>query len=206
MQSFKTIMKVQSLSRTNFKGYSNVISLINAPIDDKSISYIAMKLDNNGEKDLDKYIEIQKMQNQYKGSADDILSFAYSYNKRTGLDMFYFQGKPMFFGSELLYLEENFVPRAISKKDYKNIETIHMKIYTMLASITKRMRFDKFNNEDKNFKIVIQKLFDTLVNITRSERDAFYLLRAGCMKVNKFQNVAGGFNKAIVQTMGHFFL
>ena len=124
-------MKVQSLSRTNFKGYSNVISLINAPIDDKSISYIAMKLDNNGEKDLDKYIEIQKMQNQYKGSADDILSFAYSYNKRTGLDMFYFQGKPMFFGSELLYLEENFVPRAISKKDYK---TASQKISSSIAT------------------------------------------------------------------------
>ena len=88
-------MKVQNLSGTNFKGYSNIISLINAPIADKSISYIAMKLDNNEKKDLDKYIEIQKMKNQYNGSSDDILTFAYSYNKRNGLDMFYFQGKPI---------------------------------------------------------------------------------------------------------------
>lgn len=199
-------MKVQNLSGTNFKGYSNIISLINAPIDDKSISYLAMKLDNDGERDLDKYIEIQKMKNQYNGSSDDILTFAYSYNKRNGLDMFYFQGKPIFWGNELLYLEENFVPRALSHKDYKKIETIHMKMYTLLASITKRMMYDKFNNEDRNFKFVIQKVFDNLVNVTKDEQSAFDLLRAGCMKINKFQSVASGFNKAIVQTMGHFFL
>ena len=55
------IMKIQNIyTNQNFKGYENVISYNTTDSHSNNFSYMAMKLNDEGEKDLTKWHEIQK--------------------------------------------------------------------------------------------------------------------------------------------------
>lgn len=194
----------------NFKGYSNVISVEKVPLGNIETSYLAFKLDDNGEKDLSKLREIRKLQRypeNYKN--DDILTLIYVTDYKT--DEIYFSENRMCWGEQLNIVRDEYVPQFINSEEYERIESAHIKAYSLLASLTKRMKYDKFENEDSNIKRVIETIYRNLQLIGGKnyrifgQKAAFELTSLGCLKQFKFQSLASKFNKKIAQTMIEFF-
>ena len=114
------------MNNVSFKGYTNVISAQNLPLGDKYISYLAMKLDDNGEKDLTKLREIRKTQGYPDGLPnDDILTFIHVDDPYA--ESIYFSEKGMCWGEHLKIVREDFVPKILSEKKYNMIEATHLK-------------------------------------------------------------------------------
>lgn len=200
-------MNIQKIQNIGFKGFTNIIALHNAPIDDKYISFISAKLDNNGNADLDWLQDICKMKNLQAESNDnkDVLTLVYTYDTTKNKDSLYFQDKLLYWGDELREFSEKQTNKMMSDEDYKSIQKFHMKAYTFLANITERMSYSEFNNEDEKMARVIRNLYSSLFKAVKCEQGAFYLLRAGCMKINHFKKVSGDFHKVIIDTMEKFF-
>ena len=194
----------------SFKGYSNIVSAQKVNIGPLETSYIAFKLDDNGEKDLSKLREIRKLQKypaNYKN--DDILTLIHVTDKK--YEDLYFSENLMCWGEQLKVVKDAYVPHPVKKEEFKIIEQAHLKAYTLLASLTKRMAQDKFENEDADIKRVIQTLYKNLQIIGRKDlrvfdRDeAFELTSVGCLKISKYQSLAAKFNKKIASTMIAYF-
>ena len=194
----------------SFKGYSNIVSAQKINIGALETSYIALKLDDNGEKDLSKLREIRKLQKypaNYKN--DDILTLIHVTDKK--YEELYFSENLMCWGEQLKVLKDEYVPQFVKKEEFKKIEQAHMKAYTLLAGLTKRMSQDKFENEDGDIKRVIQTLYRNLQLIGSKDlrifnkAEAFELTSAGCLKLSKFQSLAAKFNKKIASTMTAYF-
>ena len=111
----------------------------------------------------------------------------------------------------MLYTREKFVPRFFNQKKFKEIENIHLKIYTFLADLTKRLSYEKFENENSNVKEVIKTVYKNLQNINKvgflffDQREAFNLTSIGALKQDSFQKMARSLNRKIVETMTEFF-
>ena len=199
-------MKTSINSNLNFNGFSNIVALSRSQVGNKYISYISAKLDNKGEPDLDRYQKIREQQGLLANKeTDNVATFVYVLDKDQNKETLYFHEKPMFWGDELKALGEEYVPKLMSAENYKNEENIHMKVYTLLASLTKRMSNMKFNNEDASLKDVLERLYKSLNHIISDQREAMDLLRCGCLKLDPFQYLASDFNRAVVHTMKQFF-
>ena len=198
------------INNINFKGYSNIISANRVYLSGLETSYIAMKLDDIGENDLSKYKQIRSLQGYPEGlKNEDILTFFHMTDGRN--ENLYFGNKAMCWGDQLLTIRDEYIPKFVSKGKYKNIEDLHLKIYTFLANITKRLANDKFENEDNDMKRVVETVYNNLKNLKIGNyliyepTEAFELTSVGCLKKSKFQPLARAFNKKIVETMTHFF-
>ena len=198
------------MQNVSFKGYSNIISAFKVPVGVLKTSYIAMKLDDTDEPDLTKLREIRKIQGYPDNLPnEDILTVIHISDERN--EALYFGGKLMFWGEHLNEICDKYVPEFMSEPRYKKLEKVHMKAYTLLASLTKRMTVDKFENEDSDIKRVISVLNQNLSNLKHKayyifdDRDAFELTSVGCLKTFKFQPIAKKFNKKIASTMAAFF-
>lgn len=195
----------------SFKGYTNIVSAQNIPWGNSKVSYIAAKLDDNGEKDLTQFREIRKLQGYPEGlQNDDIVTIIHVADPRS--ETFYYSSKPMCWGEQLKIVEKEYIPQLLSKIQFKHLEKAHLKAYTLLASLTKRMYDDKFENEDSDIKRVIQTLYNNFCSIREratyplfSDSEAFELTSVGCLKKTKFQPLARIFNKKIAQTMTEYF-
>lgn len=199
------------MHKISFKGYTNIVSAQNIPWGNTNISYIAAKLDDNNEKDLLTFREIRKLQGYPEGLAnDDIITIVHVSEPKT--DTFYYSGKAMCWGEQLKIVEEEYIPQLLSRNQFKLLEKAHLKAYTLLASLTKRMSYDKFENENSDIKRVVQTLYNDFRAIKEratyrlfSDADAFELTSAGCLKKTKFQPLAAKFNEIIMQTMTAYF-
>ena len=198
------------MNNISFKGYSNIVSAQKVNIGALETSYIAFKLDDNGEKDLSKLREIRKLQKyppDYKN--DDILTLIHVTDKK--YEELYFSENLMCWGEQLKVLKDEYVPQHFKNVEFKKIEQAHLKAYTLLASLTKRMAQDKFENEDVDIKRVIQTLYKNLQVIGSKDfrifdkEEAFELTSVGCLKISKFQSLAAKFNKKIASTMIAYF-
>lgn len=199
------------INNINFKGYSNIISAYNIPVNGLYTTYIAMKLDNEGgHNDLDQYKSIRKLMGYPEGiENEDILTFTHITNN-INEDLFC-GNKGICTGEQLKHAKDKFVPIVFNKEQYTDLEKIHLKLYTFLADITKRMANDKFENEDENIKRVIQTIFSNMQKIHKGgfllfdKKEAFDLTSIGCLKQFKFQKIAWKFNRKIAETMTEFF-
>lgn len=154
------------INNINFRGYSNILSANRIHLGGLETSYIAMKLDDIGEKDLSTYKQIRKMQGYPDAlQNEDILTLIHLTDGRS--EDIFFGNKGMCWGDQLLTVRNEYIPKFLSKEKYKKIEEIHLKAYTLLASLTKRMAYDKFENEDKNMKRVVDTLFNNLQSIKK---------------------------------------
>lgn len=200
------------MNNVSFKGYSNIISAHNLPAEGFYTTYIAMKLDDEGgHDDLSTYKNLRKLAGYPEGLKDeDILTFTYVTDKKISED-FFFGEKSFCTGEQLEYAREKLVPNILSKKKYSNFEIVHLKIYTFLADLTKRLSNEKFEKEDENMKRVIQVLFSNLQKINKlgfrlfDGKEAFEFTSVGCLKHFKFQKIAWKFNRKIAETMTEFF-
>ena len=127
----------------------------------------------------------------------------------------------MFWGEELLKLREINVPRLMTEEEYKKIERIHLRAYTILASITKRMMNDNtWQKRDKaeamiadnltqrrntDFYRVFNSLVKSLSYVLGTERAAYEAANVGKMVNIPYQKVAGKFNRGISKSMQRFF-
>jgi hypothetical protein len=198
------------MNNINFKGYSNIVSADGIPTGNFRISYLAMKLDDEGEKDLTKLKQIRKLQGYPAGiKNEDIITFTHFTNGK--IEDIYFNEKPMCWGEQLKIVQEEYIPKFISQDKYKELESAHLKAYTLLASLTKRLSFDKFENEDSDIGRVIQTLHKNLISMKKGNiplfdyKSAFNITGIGCLKQYKYQPLAEKFNKMIMSTMSNFF-
>jgi hypothetical protein len=200
------------MNNINFKGYTNILSVKNVKIGDLYTSYIGMKLDdNNGYKDLSELKKIHELQGyRERFNNDDILTITYAASERSE-DIFFCE-KAICWGEQLKIIKDEYIPKFITESKYKQMEDFHLKAYTLLASLTKRMSCDKFEHEDQNITRVIDTLNKNLRFLRKGEfilfdqHETFELLSAGCLKHFKFQSVAKGFNKIISRSMSNFFV
>ena len=198
------------MDKISFKGYSNIISAYKVPIGGYTTSYLAMKLDDEGKKDLTKFKELRKELGYPEGLAnEDVLMITHLTDGLT--EDIYIGEKGICTGEQLLYTREKFVPRFFNQKKFKEIENIHLKIYTFLADLTKRLSYEKFENENSNVKEVIKTVYKNLQNINKvgflffDQREAFNLTSIGALKQDSFQKMARSLNRKIVETMTEFF-
>ena len=194
-------MKIQQIQNTNFKGCTNVIGLKNALIGDSFVTYISTKLNNEVTPDLDRFHEICKIKNLLpEGENSDVLTFMYKFNVETKKDGLFLQNKRLCWGDELARLGQKH-----SDEEYKLFEDFHIKMYTFLADITKRLSNQKFPLKDNDLANVLKNTFSSLSHNVKSEQKGYYLLRAGLMGISPFQEASGALNRTIVLTMKKFF-
>ena len=198
------------MDKLSFKGYSNILSAYKVPVGGYTTSYLAMKLDDEGKKDLTKYKQLRKEMGYSQGLMnEDILIITHLTDGLT--EDVYLGEKGICTGEQLLYAKEKFVPRFFDQKKYKEIESTHLKIYTFLADLTKRLSNEKFENEDSNVKEVIKTVYKNFQKIRKAgfvlfdKLEAFNLTSVGALKQDKFEKTARSFNKKIVETMTEFF-
>ena len=200
------------MNNINFKGYTNIISAHNIPTNGIYTTYLAMKLDDEGgHNDLSTYKNLRKLAGYPDGlKNEDILTFIYATDNNTS-ENFYFGEKGFCTGEQLEFAQKKLMPNILSKEKYSDFEKTHLKIYTFLADLTKRLSNEKFENEDENIKRVIKVLFSNLQKIAKGNfllfdyKEAFELTVIGCLKQFKFQKIACKFNKKIIETMTEFF-
>ena len=140
---------------------------------------------------------------------EDILTLIHVSDNKA--EEIFLSDKLMCSGEDLEKIRETYIPNIISNKRYEALEAAHLKAYTLLASLTKRIKFAKFENEDENYRRVVETIMNNLSNIEIhgfrlfNRNEAFELTAAGCLKHFKIQPLASKFNRKIAETMAVFF-
>ena len=205
-------MKINSLSNIQFKGFDNICTAADIPVGTKRVSYIACHLNDDGADDLSKYNELRRMQGYtHDFQKKDVVVITYIKDLKNNSDHILLGDKDMYWGDELMQLKDKFVPKEISEAKYEKIEALHLKAYTFLANLTKRLMNHQFENEDINYRKVIKETYDIFSALhinclpVFSPSEAYKLVEIGCLKTFSFQKLASSFNKGIDHTMKHFF-
>ena len=199
--SFRQYMKVNILNNTDFKGYKNVVvNYLNDP--DVSFMYMGMQLNNEGNNDLDKYIEIQKAINPLSPATEDIVTFTHAKYKNYP-HKFYLNSMSLRTGEELKILKNKY-----DEKTYKEIERVTLKIFTFICALTKQLMND--NNipprEIKGTASVLAKYIQS-VDFLMSHKDAAMHMISSTLSNNiPPQLIAGKFNTKIQKMMNRFFI
>ena len=196
------------LNNISFRGYNNILCAFDST--DSNAKYVAsmsMQLnDEDGVSDLTEYKKLKYMQSSVANpSNDDVLTITYVIDKTKNTEHIYLNTKEMYFGDELRYIGEKYVPKIMSQENYKLEETLHMKAYTLLASLTRRLMYAPFNKENENLSSVIISMYNTLSRVFNDEKSAFRITELAGLKKYKFQDFAEGLNKRIDRTMKLFF-
>ena len=192
----------------SFQGYNNVMYAFDSNnSNDKYVASMSLQLNNeDGFNDLLEYKKLREMNDSIANpTRDDILTLTYIIDKKQNKEQLFLNSKEMYWGDELRALGEKFVPKLLSQVNYKREEAVHMKAYTLIASLTKRLAYAQFDNENGDKGMVIQGMFNSLYKLFQNQHDAFRLTELACSKKYKFQGFAEGLNKGIVRTMNLFF-
>lgn len=199
---FNTNMKIQSTGQ-NFTGYKNVISneLYGT---NGNFAFITAQLNNEGKADLKEYKKFKQMMGfDKKAVENDVITIIQS-NKYHYKPLMLIDGQPLLGGEDLKKLY-NMVPDIIPSKEYKKVEDVTLKAYTLMADITKRMMMDTFKEQDIGLKQSIKQFMRVMTLFTQDNDAAFDLLDYSLRKNNHYKKVAERINNAIVKTMSAFF-
>ena len=140
---FKLSMRINSVASNAFTGYKNIVS--STVVDENRICYMAMELNNDCEKDLDKWIEIQKDLLKIK-EPSKYLIFNTSLRPPNGHS----------------YEARSF--QAIGPNEFVlnlNVQKqlpLTLKAYTFLASLTKRISQEDAPPKDEKLNLVVDEL------------------------------------------------
>ena len=168
----------------SFKGYKNVFCAYDVPLkNNKYATFMSMQLnDADGKKDLAEYNKIKELQGEpLDGKYADVLTFTYIKDYNTRKDHLYFNEHEMYWGDELRVIGEDYVPKLMSQEKYKLEEKLHMKVYTLMAGLTKRMSLLLHDYDDKEKVKVIESMYHTLSNVINSNREAYKLVENACI-------------------------
>lgn len=203
----------------NFKGYENVLAAIYTHPNGDKFAHISMQLnDSNGYNDATKYKELLKLQG-YDSTLrnSDIITLSYYMSAKNKQHCIFLGDRQLFTGEELKRVSKT---SNISTFEYQQEEKLHLKAYTILASITKRLGQEplkatpKLNmvmenteslKETPKLNMVRENMFRILCKITGNQFFANDMLMSACKDKNQYGIAAKMFNRAIVQTMAAFF-
>lgn len=187
-------------NKQNFKGYKNIIAN-DVNFANMSIGMISAQLNDEGEKDLSKLKEIRTLQElPNEEIINDTFSCIYARNGKKGY--IFFDDKNMYNSAQLLHLEN-----SMPEKDFKFVEKLHMKAYSMLAGLTSRMMNDKEElKQDEKWGDVFQKAYYNLAQVFGDEEHSLrFVIDAEERHEISYQEIAAKINKRILKTMENFF-
>lgn len=195
-------MRIQATTQ-NFTGYKNIISneLYGTS---GSMGFITAQLNNEGKNDLQEYQTLKKMMGCNESALkNDVITMiqTHKYNYKP---LMLIDAQPLLNGEDLNRLSE-MVPNEIPLKEYKTLENITLKAYTLMASLTKRMMADNFKEQDAGFKESIKQYMKIMTVFTQSDDAAFDLLDYTLRKNELCKKAAERINSAIVRAMRPFF-
>lgn len=195
-------MKVNNnYSKLNFTGYKNL--LVNNVKDDNGFqfAFLAMQLDNNGNNDLDTWKTLQRTLNEADHS--DVISFMYTkMPEHPGL--FLLGNRRLFSGEELAVLRRRNLGTRF-ENHYLEEENAHLKAYTFIANLTRRIMSQGLFDKNAEFRKVIITFYETLTNILGDEKRAFEIINTSALQNKEPQKTALTLNKYIDRTMMKFF-
>ena len=188
----------------NFYGYKNVIS------DDinrrnASLTFISAQLDNEGQNDL---AEFKKLKNMMEMPADkidsDVINIIYTHIDGNKPNLF-LDNKVLFWGDELRWLKDNH-PKVMPIEEYTRIKDIHLKAYTIMASLTKRIKDRNIQFSDEGIKNVISGFMKTMTEFTKNDNASFDILQHAFSSKVPTPRIAENLNTIISKTMEHFLM
>ena len=126
-------------TRANFTGFSDVLALSKKDANIGELDFIAMKLDNNGTKDLDTFRDLKKRLKCAPQEVDRDLLFFMRMTNLNGEELFSLDANHLLSGKSLVDMNKM---KAANKEDavFMDIfKMINVKIYTFLLDLTKRI-------------------------------------------------------------------
>lgn len=196
------MMKINSYN-PSFTGYSNVLaSEFATPVNEQEL--IIAKLDDIGSKDLSKLNELRAMFGLPQNSGDVVVI---RHGKSIlNTEFINLNEMRMYSGYDLREARRNFI-ETNKIGNYIRTEDFHMKAYTYLANLTKRMMNDNSNStRTTEFYNVVNAAQAILAKLTLSQKSASDIMAAtfGDYQTH-FQSTAKKINDYIAHNMRVFF-
>lgn len=195
-------MKITTNS-TNFYGYKNVLSteIVGR---NSELSFITAQLNDEGSPDLTEFKKAKKLLEQpIEEINSDVITILYTRSNNEKPNLF-INNRVLFWGDELRWLKDN-QPKAMSDKEYKSIEDAHMKIYTLFASLTKRMMNNDLCNSDSEIDKVVRGFMRNMTSFVKDDDASFELLQHAYSSKIPLKQTAARFNQIFMNTMMKFF-
>ena len=197
-------MKIYSTTQ-NFKGISNPITnLVRAQ--NALINIFSVQLDNMDTKDLNTFRDIKQRLNFHPKEVEgDVLNINLI-EMDDGTKGFFVNGKPILQGNDLRQLSEyNFETKA-AMEAYKEDERAHLKLYTFIADLTKRISNRKSLPIDEDLHHVAKSTFAYMSEIY-VDHTLFInkIIYNSLLRPKPFQEHASMINEFVQNTMRVFF-
>lgn len=194
----------------NFKGYTNVYGSNMYITDGSRFNFISMQLNNDKKEDLKEYINIRRMMNVPKEEADiPLLTFSNFFDslneKKPKKECLYLNDKYIYSGEELAQRQTN-DGKTIPSYLYKQEEKIHLRLYTFLADLTKRIMQDSYFERNELINALRLHNFMSFARFVPNIELPLKLEHVAFENnVVPYQKVAEGLNEKIASTMKDFF-
>lgn len=181
------IMKIQNIyTNQNFKGYENVISYNTTDSHSNNFSYMAMKLNDEGEKDLTKWHEIQKALFPTKTPNDYFIFHSLAFGRDTEFSI----------TDKTLDIYNTQSPQE---------EKVFLKTFDLMASLTKRIIYSNWTPENGKLYLTLVELQKSLSKIFDYKEVVDMLCSCGAMKDIKHHKTAEIINSNISKKMAQYF-
>lgn len=182
-----------------FKGYKNIITNDMQFDRDSRMAFISMQLNDEGTPDLTEFKKVKEMSFLHDDS--DVFTMMYGKFKNMPEKLF-FNDKSLYLGDELSYLHEE----CGDTYNYKREENASMKAYTLMASLTKRMKANSQCIVDGDFGKVFQSLLMFFSDSLHKNPMETYEVLQHCIRNGEPLNkTASFFNDFININMKKFF-
>jgi len=195
--SFENGMKV-NYSNIRFSGYSNIIATSMQGSNDTSIDFIAMKLDDNGEKDLTKFRQIKKIMDLPAEEIEkDVFTYINCIHNQIG-EVGIFSKIMLNCGEGLLIAKEE-----LSPKDYKDLEQFTLKAYTFVANLTKRIFKDEsvHNTTPSDIEYVKDEAYNNVGRLFMKKTEACDFIKESSIEKQDVNEIAKIINKKISKSL-----
>lgn len=194
-------MKVNSInSYTNFKGYSDVIGTGILLEDGSYMECISAILNDEGEKDLTKFHQLQKLNGDLR---EDCLTFFRCVDAK-GKEAAFLNDIAMYTGDELLKLE-NRVGKDVTKDEFAHVQGIQMKAYTFLTNFMERLSNENNCIYIKDVNKIMAKTTQILLKYTHNVNLSSYIALTAREGSVPFQPIARNIYNALKDNMVKFF-
>ena len=182
-----------------FKGYKNIITNDMQFNRDSRIAFISMQLNDEGTPDLTEFNKVKEM--SFIQDDSDVFTMMYAKFKHMPEKLF-FNGKSLYLGEELSSLREE----CGDTYNYKREENVSMKAFTLMASLTKRMKANSQYIVDGDFGKVFKPLLMFFLNaLHRNPTETYEFLQICVRNGEPLNKTASFFNDFIDINMKKFF-
>lgn len=198
-------MKISD-SKTTFTGYSDALAL-QSKNGNNSHLILSMQLnDQDGHEDLTTFRRLKQQLGIFTDEYvnNDTITITYSENKPLRISIFDVDNVALLSGDELLKAEQSKI--TFENATYEKVKNFHMKAYTFLAGITKRLASENdLKMTDNGLNKVMQNVH---LNLSEKYKDVVAAANKAVFLESErkhVQPVAHAINEIIKHTMEVFF-